>query len=99
MIITDRATSNRKKPRDEMRVKDGDLLDIVKINSLPHPLTARMVGGSEQMIETIDVQTGCMRLDIYGQIDLECFSIVMVIIDADGVEHDSDYFWIDYNGS
>ena len=54
-----------------------------------------MSGGGDWWIETLDVQTGCMRLDVCGQIDLSHFGEVMELIDIDGGKHDPDDFWID----
>ena len=76
-------------------LKDGDILNGAKFNMLPSPVTARMYGGGEWWIETLDVQTGAMRLDVCGQIDLRHFSEVVELIDIDGGKHDPDDFWID----
>lgn len=73
----------------------GDKIDMLKFNSLPHPVTARMCGGSEWPIETLDVQTGLMRLDVCGKIDLTHFAEVKTLIDVDGGEHDPEDFWLD----
>ena len=76
-------------------IQDGDLLNGVKFNALPGPVTARMCGGGEWWIETLDVQTGAMRLDVCGQIDLSHFSEVMILIDINGSTHDPEDFWLD----
>jgi len=76
-------------------IREGDLLNSVKFNALPSPVTARMCGGGEWWIEMLCVQTGAMRLDVCGQIDLGHFSEVMELIDYNGGKHDPDDFWID----
>ncbi len=95
MIITDIATSSRNKPTPNMEPKKGDILKLKEFNALPSPVTARMCGGGEYWIESLCVQTGFMRLDVSGQIDHSEFSMVKILIDSDGVEHEPDDFWID----
>ena len=95
MIITDETTTQRGKPKDAQNVLTGDKLNLPKFNKLPSPVTARMIGGGEYWIETLDVQTGAMRLDVSGQIDHEDFVMVEILVDSGGVEHDPDDFWID----
>ena len=46
-------------------------------------------------IDTLCVQTGCMRLDVSGQIDLSHFDNVKKLVDMDGVEYDPDDFWVE----
>ena len=69
----------------------ADILDMEKINRLPHPLTNR----DGYFIETICVQTGLARIDVHGQIDLSTIYDIGVITDADGFDHDVDQFYID----
>ena len=76
-------------------VQYGDILDGEKFNKLPSPVTARMCSGSEWWIETLDVQTGAMRLDVCGQIDLSHFSEVIELIDYNGYKHNPDDFWLE----
>ena len=66
-----------------------------KFNALPSPVTAVLCGGGSYWIETLDVQTGCMRVDVCGQIDLTNFGEVMKLVDIDGGEHDPDDFYLD----
>ncbi len=74
----------------------GDILDMEKFNSLPQPVTAILYGDtSGYWIETLCVQTGCMRLDVMGKIDLSHFDNVKHLVDIDGNTHDPDDFWID----
>lgn len=78
-----------------MPVQKNDILDIDKFNALPHPVTAILYGDtSGYWIETLCVQTGCMRLDVMGQIDLCHFDSVKQLVDIDGGKHDPDEFWI-----
>lgn len=76
-------------------VQEGDLINGPKFNALPAPVTAKMLGGSEWPIESLDVQTGCMRLDVCGKIDVNRFSEVVELIDIDGGRHDPDDFWLE----
>lgn len=79
--------------------KDSDLLDLEKLDSLPHPLVARILGGQEFEIQVVCVATGAMRIDVCGMHQCGQFSDVMALIDADGFEHDPDEFWSDYEES
>jgi len=74
----------------------ADLLDIVKFNSLPGPITAIMAGGDEHWISLLCVETGLMHLDIQGQTDLAEFGGVIMLKDINGVEYDPDTFYTDY---
>lgn len=95
MIITDYSTTSRNNPVPNIGRQSGDLLKMKEFNALPSPVTARMMGGGEHWIESLCVQTGCMRLDVSGQIDLSEFVMVKTLIDADGNEHNPDDFWLD----
>lgn len=94
MIISDIKERGQKQD-DLLIIKDGDCINAPRFNRLPSPVTARILGGMEHWIETLDVQTGCTRLDVSGRIDLSHFSDVLMLIDSDGVEHDPDVFWLD----
>ena len=72
-----------------------DILYMDKIQSLPHPLTAILYDKSGYWIESLCVQTGCMRLDVCGQSQLSHFDEVMIIKDIDGNLHAPDVFWIE----
>jgi hypothetical protein len=73
----------------------NDKLNMEKFNSLPHPITARLYGGGEYWIEILDVQTGCMRIDVCGKSQLSHFSDVKELIDIDGGKHNPDDFWME----
>ena len=93
-VIMSKYESSLNKKDSCISVQDGDILDGLKFNSLPGPVTAKLVGGGEFWIEALDVQTGCMRLDVCGQTDLSCFGDVFELIDGDGEKHDPDDFWL-----
>ena len=71
-----------------------DALDAGMLNGLPQPLFVN-VSGWWWPVESIDVETGLMRIDVSGQLDLLHFVEAHVLRDADGVEHDPDNFWTD----
>ncbi len=73
----------------------ADKLKLDALNALPHPLLARFVGGDVWPVETIDVETGLMRIDVCGMLDRKHFAEVTMITDSDGGEHDADQFWHD----
>lgn len=95
MIITCHSITPKSKEDQGMTRQVGDVICIEKFNSLSSPVTASMYGGGEYWIETLDVQTGLMRLDVCGQIDLSSFGLVKSLIDADGISHDPDDFWVE----
>lgn len=73
-----------------------DKLNMEALNALPQPLVARFCG--DQMwwpIEDIDVQTGLMRIDVCGKLQVKEFCDVMEFNDADGGRHDPDDFYND----
>lgn len=74
----------------------SDLLKINSFNRLQHPLFCRFAGdSSDSLIETVCVQTGLMRIDVYGKIDHRHIGEVMEIVDGDGNRYDVDDFYID----
>jgi len=95
MIITDRSTAQRGKSPDLMKCRDGDKLNIEKFNSLPSPVTARLRGLGDYWIESLCVQTGLMRVDVCGKTDNCEFIDAVLLIDADGNEHNPDDFWLE----
>ena len=95
MIICDSSTISRVKPTHPLLHQLEDIIDLGKFNSLPSPVTARILSGAEYWIETLDVQTGLMKIDVCGQVDLTSFAEVLMLIDADGIEHNPDDFWMD----
>ena len=73
----------------------ADRLNMDHINSLPQPFIARFCGGDEWPVELIDVETGLMRVDVCGMSQMTDISMIMFFRDMDGVEHDSDSFYLD----
>lgn len=69
-----------------------DLLSTAKLNALPHPIVARIFGG-EWEVETIDVETGLIRIFVCGLLECRHFSEVQELVDINGGVHDSDEFY------
>ena len=74
----------------------SDLLRMEYINSLPQPFIARFCGGDEWPVYDIDVETGLMRIDVVGKLQVMEFAEVTELIDVNGTEYDSDTFYSDY---
>lgn len=74
----------------------SDLLNMEKINNLQHPISCRLLADkSDSLVETICVQTGLMRIDVWGQIDRRHFGEVMELVDANGNRYDADDFYLE----
>ena len=72
----------------------SDRLLMDKINSLPQPLFVRFCGDDQRWpVYDIDVQTGLMRIDVVGKIQVKHFGEVMDLFDADLTRHDPDDFY------
>lgn len=74
----------------------SDLLRMDYINSLPQPFMAKLFGGWEWSIYDIDVQTGLLRIDVMGKLDVLHISDVNYFTDEEGVNHDTETFYCDY---
>lgn len=74
-----------------------DLLNMAHINSLPQPFIVRLLGGSRWPVYDIDVQTGLFRIDVIGMLEAKHIGDATMFIDADGVEHEPDSFYSDYD--
>lgn len=74
-------------------MSEADLLRMDYINSLPQPLIAHFYGGSEWPLYDIDVQTGMLRIDVVGKLDVKHIGDVRSFTDADGRQHDADDFY------
>lgn len=72
-----------------------DLLDMAKINALPHPLTAVFAGGDHWEIHDIDVETGLLRILVCGLLQIKEFSELCGIVDGDFEEHDPGEFFVE----
>jgi hypothetical protein len=76
-------------------IEAGDLLDIDYINSLPQPLIGVFFSGDRWPIVDIDVQTGVLRIDVCGKLQVMRIGDAKEFVDADGGIHDSESFYID----
>lgn len=70
-----------------------DLLRMDYINSLPQPLFANLYGGSSWPVESICVQTGLLRIDVCGLLEILHIGDVRTFTDSDGNEHHSETFY------
>lgn len=66
------------------------------INSLPQPLVATLLGGYEWPVFDIDVETGCMRIDVTGMLEMTFISEVRYFTDASGAQHAPETFYSDH---
>lgn len=75
-----------------------DKLRMDYINSLPQPFTVRLLGDKDFLyqLESIDVQTGMLRFDVCGKLQVGHISDIGEFKDADGTEHEPDTFYTDY---
>lgn len=73
-----------------------DRLRMEHINSLPQPFIAHFYGGSEWPVNDIEVQTGLLRIDVCGLLEVKHIGDVRFFRDDDGVEHDSETFYSDF---
>ena len=77
-----------------IKKKVGDMLNCEFINSLPHPLIG-VKGDSRYDIETICVQTGCVRFDVGGPIQHGELIDFDHVLDGDYGKHEIDDFYLD----
>ena len=73
----------------------SDLLRIHHINSLPQPFIAHFYGGSEWPVYDIDVETGLIRIDVCGLLEIKQIGDVKFFRDMNHVEHDAESFYND----
>jgi hypothetical protein len=75
----------------------SDLLSMERINSLPHPLLICLCGDKvEWPLELVCVETGLLKFDVCGLSQNGHFGEVMEVIDANGLRHDAETFYSDY---
>lgn len=76
----------------------SDLLRMEYINSLPQPFLARFCGDKNwwRPVHYFEVQTGLMRIDACGLLEVKSFAEVMEIRDGDHVSHDPETFYSDW---
>ncbi len=73
----------------------SDRLKMDYINSLPQPFIAHFYGGSEWPVEDIDVETGLLRIDVCGMLEVKHIGEVKFFRDMDEIDHDAETFYID----
>lgn len=83
------ARSERRTPTPHV-----DLLNMEYINSLPQPFIARFVGGDTWEVYDIDVETGLLRINVCGRLQIMSIGEVTSFIDANGDEHDAESFYL-----
>jgi len=68
------------------------------INSLPQPFLVRFCGDKDWWwpVYDIDVETGLMRIDVCGLLDVKHFGEVAEIQDCNSVIHDPETFYSDW---
>jgi hypothetical protein len=67
------------------------------INSLPQPFMGRMLGGSWWPIHDIEVETGLIRIDVCGLLDVKHIGDFTRFRDDLGVERRAEAFYTDAN--
>jgi len=77
----------------------SDILRMDYINSLPQPFMARMAGGDSWPVYDIEVETGLIRLDICGLLQISSMGEVIEFTDIDGGKHTPDSFYVDYQAT
>ena len=77
----------------------ADLLDMAYINSLPQPFLAQKWGskGDDWLwpVHDIEVQTGLVRIDVCGKLDVLHMGDIKRFKDDKGKWHDADDFYSD----
>jgi len=74
----------------------SDLLRMDYINSLPQPFMATFWGGDEWPLYDIDVETGLLRIDVVGKLQICEIGDIKEFTDEAGCKHDAETFYIDY---
>ena len=73
-----------------------DKLNMAYINSLPQPFIAHFIGGDSWPVYDIDVETGLMRIDVCGKLQITHIIEASYIEDMSGKKHDAETFYSDY---
>jgi len=77
----------------------ADLLDMAYINSLSQPFLAQRWGSAGDNwwwpVHDIEVQTGLVRIDVMGMLDVTHIGDIARFKDMNGVVHNSDDFYSD----
>lgn len=71
-----------------------DILDMEYINSLPQPFIGCMWGNREWPVYDIEIETGLVRIDVCGMLDVKHIGDFKSFVDATGASHPSDGFFI-----
>lgn len=72
----------------------NDLLDMEHINGLPQPFMANLGGMlGNWPVYDIDVESGLVRIDACGKLDVKHISDVLHFLDADGNQHETESFY------
>jgi hypothetical protein len=75
----------------------ADLLRMDYINNLPQPFMVRFLGGHHEWeVCDIEVETGLLRIDVMGKMEVKRFEDVSYFVDMDGIKHDAETFYTDY---
>lgn len=78
----------------------ADLLRMDHINSLPQPFLARFCGDKTWWpVNDFEVQTGLMRIDVCGKLQVKRFGEVMEVQDGEGCKHDPETFYVDFEAA
>lgn len=77
----------------------ADLLNMEFINSLSHPLYACERSGWKWPVHDIDVETGMMRIDVSGQLQVTRLEEYSFIEDSDGVLHEIECLYNEDNNT
>ena len=72
-----------------------DLLDMDYINSLPQPFVGRQLGGTWWPINDFEVETGLLRIDVCGLLQVSHISEFTAFRDGNGVAHPAEGFYVD----
>lgn len=77
----------------------ADLLRMDYINSIPQPFMVKLWGDRDFSwpLESIDVETGLLRFDVCGRLQVSHIGEISAFKDMDGIEHNSETFYADYD--
>ncbi|MGM7654044.1 hypothetical protein [Serratia marcescens] len=75
----------------------GDILDMEKINSLPHPLYVKDFSGWWWLVYDIEVQLGLVRIDVSGMPQIDDLIEYSHLKDTSGKIYKTDEFYLDYD--
>jgi hypothetical protein len=79
---------------NEKQTETTDRLRMDYINSLPQPFLVRLCGDKTKwQLVDIDVQTGLLRFDVCGKLQVGHIGEVAEFIDAEGNSHEPDSFY------